>query len=207
MLLNVSRENKKLVPNAETAFIIWNLPARITCPYATEHCKAACYAVKAEKAYPACLPSRQRNFDAARRPDFADNMAETILHIAHGTKKPRIVVRIHESGDFFNQAYVDAWLNVMERCKADKRIQFIAYTKSFKFFDGKKLPRNFSLRASIWDDTTPAQLEYVARNGWNIYTAVDEFRPGDKFTRCRCADCATCRKCWQGYKDIRCEIH
>ena len=86
IMLNVSRENKKLRPNSETAFIIWNLPARITCPYATEMCKAACYALKAEYAYPSVKPSRQRNFDAARDPAFTDNMTYTIKKIAAGTK-------------------------------------------------------------------------------------------------------------------------
>ena len=78
-----------------------------------------------------------------------------------------------------------AWLQIMENCKADKRIKFIAYTKSFKFFDGVKLPKNFSLRASIWDDTTAESLEIISRNNWNIYTAVDKFEKGDKFTRSR----------------------
>ena len=205
--LNVSDGNKKLVSNAETRFIVWNLPARITCPFATDMCKIACYAVKAEYAYPSVKPSRQRNFDAARNPAFSDNMTYTIQKIAAGTKKRHIIVRIHESGDFFNQEYANAWLNVMRNCAGDKRIKFIAYTKSFKYFDGKKLPKNFSLRASVWADTAPDQLETIRRNGWNIYTAVEQFQPGDKFTRCRCKDCATCKKCWQGYKDIRCEIH
>lgn len=203
----VSRENKKLVPTDTTAFIIWNLPAKITCPYATEHCKAACYAVKSEVAYPDCLPARMRNFMDSKKADFVERMTFTILSIAKGTKKKQIIVRIHESGDFYNKAYVIAWLQIMENCKADKRIKFIAYTKSFKFFDGIKLPKNFSLRASIWDDTTKESLEIISRNNWNIYTAVEKFEKGDKFTRCRCADCATCGKCWKNYKDIRCEIH
>lgn len=207
MLLNVSRQNKKLVPNKETAFIIWNLPAVITCPYRTKECEIFCYATKAEKAYPTCLPSRERNLAESKKAEFAANMTETILQIAKGTKKKNIIVRIHESGDFYNQSYVNAWLEIMDNCKADKRIKFIAYTKSFKFFDGVKLPKNFSLRASIWSDTKPEQLEIVKRNNWNIYTAVESFKVGDSFTRCRCKDCATCGKCWKNYKDIRCEIH
>lgn len=205
--LNVSRENKKLVPNDTTAFIIWNLPAKITCPYATEHCKAACYAVKSEVAYPDCLPSRMRNLEESRKDSFIAKMSFTILSIAAGTKKKQIIVRIHESGDFYNKAYANAWLAIMRNCIGDRRIKFIAYTKSFKFFDGVKLPKNFSLRASVWDDTTAESLEIISRNNWNIYTAVDKFEKGDKFTRCRCADCATCGKCWKNYKDIRCEIH
>lgn len=207
MLLNVSRQNKKLVPNKETAFIIWNLPAVITCPYRTKECEKFCYAKKAEKAYPAVLPSRERNLAESKKAEFAVNMTETILQIAKGTKKKNIIVRIHESGDFYNQSYVNAWLEIMDNCKADRRIKFIAYTKSFKFFDGVKLPKNFSLRASIWNDTKPEQLEIVKRNNWNIYTAVESFKVGDSFTRCKCKDCATCGKCWKNYKDIRCEIH
>ena len=205
--LNVSNGNKKLVSNENTRFIVWNLPSVTTCPYATEHCKANCYAKKAERVYPGCLPSRQRNFEESKRADFVENMAFTITEIAKRSKAKNIVVRIHESGDFYNKVYADKWLEVAEICKADKRIKFIAYTKSFKYFDNVKLPKNFNLRASLWDDTTEEQKEIVSRNGWNIYTAVDKFQSGDDFTRCRCKDCATCKKCWKNYKDIRCEIH
>ena len=206
-ILKVSRQNKKLVPNEKTAFIIWNLPAIKTCPYACPNCKAACYARKAEQAYPDCLPARERNFKDSLKADFVDRMTKTILTIAKGTRKQEIIVRIHESGDFYNKEYTDKWLAIMDNCKIDKRIKFIAYTKSFPYFDGVKLPKNFSLRASVWNDTKPEMLEIIRRNNWNIYTAVEKFETGDKFTRCRCSDCATCGKCWKNYKDIRCEIH
>lgn len=203
---NVSRRNKKLVPNAETAFIIWNLPAVKTCPFATDHCKALCYARKAEQAYPDCLPARERNFTESRQADFITRMAYTILSIRKGCRSRNLVVRIHESGDFYNLAYAKAWLDIMTICKG-ARVTFIAYTKSYPYFDGVTLPRNFSLRFSVWDDTKPQALAAVARNDWRIYTAVDKFQAGDRFTRCRCSDCATCGKCWQAFKDIRCEIH
>ena len=206
--LNVSRGNKKLVPNKETAFIIWNLPSIITCPYATPHCKKYCYAKKAEIAYPNCLPSRQRNFAECIKADFVDNMTYTILSIAKGTRKKNIIVRIHESGDFFNRRYADAWLAIMNACKVDSRIHFIAYTKSFPYFDGVELPENFSLRASVWDDTKEEHLQTIDRNGWNIYTAIEEFTENDSFDHCECKDCATCGKCWDNsINDIRCEIH
>ena len=205
--LHISRENRKLKPNSATAFIIWNLPAVFTCPFRTIHCLLACYARKAEKCYPEVLPARVENYLMSKLPNFVDIMTETILKIAAGTRKPIIIVRIHESGDFYCRKYAEKWLQIMRNCSVDKRIRFIAYTKSFEYFDGVKLPNNFSLRASIWDDTTPEQIEIVKRNKWPIYTAVDHFRKGDYFTRCRCSDCATCKKCWQKYADIRCEIH
>lgn len=205
--LHVSDGNKKLVPDKTTAYIIWNLPARITCPYATEHCKAACYAVKAEKAYPDVLPARMDNLAASMHESFVYMMTTVILDKAAHTKKRHIIVRIHESGDFYNKRYAMDWIKIMVNCSVDKRIRFIAYTKSFAYFDGVKLPANFSLRASIWDDTKPERLAIIARNNWPTYTAVDKFRKGDKFTRCGCKNCTTCAKCWAGYKDIRCEIH
>ena len=205
--LKVSRENKKLVPNETTAFIIWNLPAVFTCPYRTALCENACYAIKAELQYPDCLPARQRNFNDSMRDNFVNRMIKTISRIAKGTRKKEIIVRIHESGDFYNRAYVNKWLQIIAFFAFDKRIKFIAYSKSFVFFDGLNLPKNFFFRASIWADTKPEQLEIVRRNHWKIYTAVDKFRKGDKFTRCRCKNCATCKKCWQSYQDIRCEIH
>ena len=204
--LSVSDRNKKLIPDAFTRFIIWNIPAVKTCPFRTALCEKFCYAVKAETAYPDCLPSRERNFAISRRNDFVENMTYTILKIRKGTRKKWVIVRIHESGDFYNKEYAEKWIAIMNNCKGEN-IKFIAYTKSFPYFDGVKLPENFSLRASIWDDTKPEFLETIARNGWNIYTAVKEFKPGDTFTRCRCNDCAGCGKCWENYKDIRCEIH
>ena len=206
-LLNVSRGNEKLVSNDYISFIIWNLPAVKTCPFRTPHCEAKCYAIKAEQAYPDCLPSRERNFKESMRDDFVDRAIYTILNAIRFDRKHRkIVVRIHESGDFYNREYAMKWLKVAEALKHEN-VVFIAYTKSVTYFDGVKLPKNFRLRASVWDDTAADQLEIMNRNAWPIYTAVDKFQKGDKFTRCRCSDCATCGKCWAKYKDIRCEIH
>lgn len=205
--LNVSRGNAKLISNDNTLFLIWNLPARMTCPNKTHNCSVFCYAVKAEILYKDCMPSRQRNFKESLKDDFADRMTFTILKaIRYDRKHRKVVVRIHESGDFYNVKYANAWLKVMENLKGEN-VVFIAYTKSFAYFDGISLPHNFRLRASIWADTKETDLATIKRNNWPIYTAVEHFQKGDKFTRCRCSDCATCGKCWAKYHDIRCEIH
>ena len=46
--LTLSEGNAKLKPTGAVKYLIWNIPAIKTCPYATEHCKKACYAIKAE---------------------------------------------------------------------------------------------------------------------------------------------------------------
>lgn len=202
--LSLSTGNKKLLPSADTNFLIFNIPARITCPYATESCKKYCYALKAEKVYPDVLPARQRNLTASRNPAFVSEMSDIINRKLKNQRKKNLVVRIHESGDFYNKEYAMKWIQIAKNCPS---AIFMAYTKSFTFFDGVKLPKNFTLRASVWADTSEEQKEIIRRNKWTIYTAVDHFTDTDKFYQCRCADCATCGKCWSKEKVICCEIH
>ena len=214
--IELSEHNKKLVPNQDVKFLIWNLPSRITCPYATEHCKALCYAVKAETAYPNCKPSRLRHLEQSRRADFVKRM---IFSISAYLEKPsykrakKIIVRIHESGDFYNYRYLCKWYEIAEHFTSDKRIVFMAYTKSVEYIDilaQDKIykPKNMIIRFSIWDDTEPKQIELANRYNLPIYTAVDKFTKDIKSqNRCRCRDCATCGKCWNRTKTLLCEIH
>ena len=208
---SISHKNNKLVPNKETAFFIWNLPAVFTCPFATDECIKNCYALKAERRYPfsksSAIRSRVRNYLFSKRDDFVEIMTNEILRYAKNCHKNQVIVRIHESGDFYNRKYADKWLQIMVNCSVDSRIQFIAYTKSFKFFDGKKLPDNFALRASVWDDTAKEQKEIIKKNNWPVYTAVPKFTVSDTFHQCRCKDCATCAECWKKTPLICCEIH
>ena len=206
---NVSRKNLKLKPSEEIMFLIWNLPAVLTCPFRTKECEKNCYAKKAETGvYPGVLESRKRNWKESIQEDFTERMIYTILKaldLDHGKRK--IIVIIHESGDFYNREYMYKWLSVAEYFKSEN-VTFICYTKSFPYFDGVSLPKNFILRASIWSDTKPEYMETITKNNWLIYTAVEHFTKHDNFTQCRCSDCATCKKCWnKKYKDIRCEIH
>ena len=216
--LTLSENNLKLVPNKDTKFLIWNLPSKITCPFATEMCKRFCYAVKAENNYPDVLPSRLKHLAQSKEADFVERMIFTIeAHLTRPSYKnaKKIIVRIHESGDFYNQVYANKWIEIAEHFKTDKRIVFMAYTKSLVFFCNsiysdirKPIPKNMIIRFSIWDDT---QFGLIALNnywGFPTYSAVDKFTKKIKSqNRCLCRDCAKCGKCWSNTKRIICEIH
>lgn len=205
--LTFSTRNLKYIPNAEMGYLIWNLPARITCPYSTEHCRELCYAIKAELAYPSVRPSRMRHLEESKADDFVYRMLLTILKRRKYMRKKELTVRIHESGDFYSEAYAEKWLRIAHFCEGED-IVFKCYTKSFRFFDGKFLPSNFRLRASVWDDTPEEDLEIIRRNGWPIYTAVPKFHKNDGYAHCRCKDCSTCKMCENmKIKRIACEIH
>jgi len=203
--------NKKLVNTETVRFLIWNLPAVVTCPYATEHCKKACYALKAEKMYKTCRAARQTNFELSLKDDFVVRMIETISYYrnskAYAGKK--MIVRIHESGDFYNQAYADKWISIIKNFENDDTIVFYAYTKSIPFFrkyDIKSF-KNFSFISSIWDDTPIELVKETNEKHYRVYTAVESF---DNWSgnRCRCADCAKCQQCINNNVNaIACLIH
>ena len=214
--LTLSEGNLKLVPNAETRFLIWNLPSKITCPYATEHCKQFCYAVKAENNYPDCLPSRVRHLEESKKNDFTEKMIFTIeAHLNRPVykKASKVVVRIHESGDFYNLEYMAKWYKIAKHFKHNKKVVFMAYTKSVEYvailaLSGSPKPKNMIIRFSIWDDTKPEQIETAKKYNLPTYSAVEEFTPEIKSkNRCLCRDCAKCGKCWKNIDSIICEIH
>lgn len=219
--LNVNTNgNKKLQNGAKIRYMIWNLPAVKTCPFATEHCKKSCYALKAERIYPQVLPAREKNLEEAESPEFVPNMIYTIEKLlsskAYAGKKA--IFRIHESGDFYNMEYAQKWCDITRHFENDERITFLAYTKSVIYFDIPSYrtmrPANFIIRASVWDDTKPELLWNIEHMNLPIYTALSaedmekERAKGHNFSVCECKNCTTCRKCWnKRIKDIIVKIH
>lgn len=214
LYIGLSKGNKKLKDNERVSFLIWNIPAVITCPYRTVLCEHFCYALKAEIQYPDCKPCRMRHFEISKQADFAARMIYTIETelMRPKNKNKNVVFRIHESGDFYNKAYVEKWLVIMNHFSDVKNLVFVAYTKSVRFFDGLALPDNFKLLASVWNDTKQSNLDIIARNNYRIYTAYagEDLKKAieNGFSKCGCADCAKCGKCWNDFTyHICCEIH
>lgn len=96
-----------------------------------------CFAANQELQYDAVREGRWRNFDllkSAEKNGGSNGMYELIKKsIIHAFdefgKKPE--VRIHESGDFYNQNYLDAWVKV---AKDFPDVVFYAYSKSYPYF-------------------------------------------------------------------------
>lgn len=125
-----------------------------------------------------------------------------------------VIIRIHESGDFYNNSYAGAWLKIAYCFHFEKSISFAAYTKSYWMFDGVTLPDNFALLASIWCDSSAGMIDATNRNNWNVYTACTEeelnekIASGENLYKCECEDCGTCQACFhKEYNKIYCIIH
>lgn len=206
----MATDNHKLVPTAKVKFLIWSLPAVITCPYATAHCIAECYARKSEQQYPDCLPSRNRNLAFSKTADFVPFVSAYIRKKAtyRTWKTATVIVRIHESGDFYSQEYFDKWLEIANNCSDLENVVFMAYTKSLPFVHD--VPANMVIRSSIWDDTAAEMIELTKQLGLTIYTACTAgiWSALPRRNQCDCKSCASCAKCWnEKFGELYCEIH
>ena len=157
-LLNFQHGNAKLGRD----IAILSLPAGHTCPFAKE-CRSSvnpdtgkisdgrdtkfrCYATTAEAMFPNIRKSRWNNLALLRAAGSPIGMASLIERSLAGKKKIKFV-RFHQSGDFYSQAYFDAWLMV---AKYHPEFTFYGYTKALPFWVARlnDIPANFKIVAS-----------------------------------------------------------
>lgn len=155
-MLKFSAGNAKLSKSIH----IFSLPASWSCPSADKCSSKAnretgkikdgpntefrCYAASQEALYPSVRKQRWYNFGLLKAAKTENNMRKLILN---SIPKNASIIRVHSSGDFFNENYFTAWMNVANQ---RKDILFYAYTKSLNFWvkNKRKIPKNFVLTAS-----------------------------------------------------------
>jgi hypothetical protein len=105
-----------------------------------------CFSASQEAQYTNVYNARKHNFDMLRGCTSAQGMADLIINALPANLG---ICRIHVAGDFFNQNYFDAWLQV-SRLYPDRL--FYAYTKSLNFWLARRQQvnstPNFVLTAS-----------------------------------------------------------
>jgi hypothetical protein len=138
----------------------FSLPAGYSCPFAKEcltkanritgkliegkHCRFRCFSASQENSYPSVRISRWKNFDILRKSNDVESIGEIIQRsLPHGIN----MVRVHVSGDFYNEAYFLAWLNIAMN---HPWVIFYGYTKAIPFLVKykKHIPNNFKFVAS-----------------------------------------------------------
>lgn len=120
----IQKGNSKLVDMQ-----MFNLPA------SNEVCGRlcnGCYAHREQQRYPTVLPARTMRYEASLQLDFVSRIKSEINSLK---SKPKYF-RIHASGDFYDQAYINKWVSIIQSFPA---IVFYAYTKRKKTFDFSQL--------------------------------------------------------------------
>jgi len=174
--------------------LIFSLPAGYSCPHAgvcktfadrntgkltdlpqttgTEAPEFRCFAACSEK-YPAVRDLRWHNFELLRACDFSDHteLAALIFNSLMAAPK-KDLIRIHESGDFWTEIYMRAWIEVATLLPDQK---FYAYTKCLNMWHSIRdsIPSNFYLTASYGGDLDQMITKYpdvFVRSSRVVYT-------------------------------------
>ena len=157
-ILTQNRKLKKTSKLAQRRVLNFGIPAyksetgKVTCPFADE-CIKYCYARKGSFRWPNTVNAYEKRFRIARSPDF-----ESVMNAALLIKNPHFV-RVHDSGDYFSEKYMDRWFSIM---RANPSIKFYSYTNSvllMKMYD-KGIPDNFDYILS----TDGKQRKYVDKS-------------------------------------------
>jgi len=211
----------------EYRYAQFNLPAKKTCPYASKNCLKFCYAKRDER-YKSVRNNRLVSFELSKADDFAEAMIYTI-ETAFMTKRysnAHMILRIHESGDYYNNLYFKKWFEVFKHYEGAKNLTFCFYTKCFDYilnlseeeqaiFDRLTKSGLVACSLSLDESSTAEQvikaIKIKARySNVNIYYAIDE-KKIDTIAHdevCDCKDCAKCAKCVKtSGKTVACAIH
>ena len=103
-----------------------------------------CFSASQEVQYNNVYNLREANFSGLRSMSQEDMVAT----LSNALPNDAGVVRIHVAGDFFNQDYFDAWLQI---AVLNPNTLFYAYTKSLQYWVNRLgvIPDNFVLTASF----------------------------------------------------------
>ena len=193
---------------------ILSLPAGYSCPFAKDcrshvnkvtgkiedgkDCKFRCYATGAECLFPNVRKSRWRNFELIKEAKTTIGMANLIESSVFGKENIKLV-RMHSSGDFFSQAYFDAWVLF-----AEQHSEFVVYgyTKALPYWAKRlnSIPFNMKLVASR-GGTHDILIDALGLRSVRVVFSEDE---AEKLNlEIDHDDCL----CWKGDKDFAIVIH
>lgn len=139
--------NHKLAKN----ILIWDIPSIVTCKSACN----GCYAIKAERIYKNTRIMRAFHYaitlialDDTNKKEFLKQIIISEIN-RHVLLYNNPILRLHSSGDFFNNGYISFWLELAKECN---KINMYTYSKQL---DNKQIDdingmfNNFNIIKSI----------------------------------------------------------
>lgn len=148
-------KNKKIAASADNLHIVYNfgIPAYksrtglLTCPAAGTCGKdGGCYAQQGAYTWSNVFPAYEARLLATLADDFVERTVDDLTRLERNASRQgkTLVIRIHDSGDFYSLDYWHKWQAIMI---AMPSVKFYAYTKMVYMFTRKvdALPSNFTL--------------------------------------------------------------
>lgn len=150
-LLTQNAKMKKSSQNGITV-VNWTIPAfqsktgLKTCPNAGL-CAIGCYARSGTYRFSKSIEAHEAKLALTQTDAFIPEMIKEIDRWLSKKSTKRLMVRIHDAGDFYNVDYLNKWLTIIQVYSTNPRVGFYAYTKQVEMFkfNTKSLFNNFTL--------------------------------------------------------------
>lgn len=174
----------------DKSILIFDLLAIVTCMNCSS-CKSTCYALKSQRQYIDTLLKRSVNTYLAKY-DIPTLKDIIITQLKRTTKK---IIRIHSSGDFLSQTYLDMWTEIASMFPKKR---FYSYTKVDHILDFsafESLSNVNVVRSLLPDGTKNYGLEeYVKIKARELNAPICPYRKGmDEDTMPHCGkSCNVC---------------
>lgn len=151
--MNILSQNAKMKKSSQNGIDIYNfgIPAfrsetgLQTCVNAKD-CVSGCYARSGTYRFGNVVNAYEQRLKLTQEQDFIDIMVAEIKlkSLKSKAKGNKCIIRIHDSGDFYNEAYLQKWIIIMNHCPD---VKFYAYTKMVQMFQNYHLdmPNNFTV--------------------------------------------------------------
>jgi len=177
-LLSFQKGNSKLGKSIYT----FSLPSGYTCPFAKDclakvnrltgkltdgpHTQFRCFSASQEALFPSVRKSRWDNFEKVKNAIKNNTLVDLILN---SIPKKATIIRVHVAGDYYNQVYFNAWMEVAKRLPS---VTFYAYTKSIGYWVNQlgNIPSNFKLNASYGGKQDSLIEQYNLKSVKVVYT-------------------------------------
>lgn len=144
-------QNKKMSDSTNNKYLVYNfgIPAYKsktglkTCPLAGI-CAKGCYAKSGAYIWSNVSQAFEKRLTETLKPNFSDiaQLELDKLKRSAERKNVKLVIRVHDSGDFYNLEYLLKWVEVF---KNNPNVHFYTYTKMIPLFLKTKIvwPNNF----------------------------------------------------------------
>jgi len=164
--MNLLTQNSKLKKTSKSLGLrVFNfgIPAyksasgKLTCPFA-DACVKFCYARKGAYIWSNVQPAFEKRYQLSKTDDFVNKMNQEII------KKKPDYVRVHDSGDYYSNAYLRKWLDIAIH---NPQVRFYSYTNCVEMFQKIDLPENYDV---IFSDS--GKQKHLIRTSKDRYTNI-----------------------------------
>lgn len=154
--MQIFTQNAKMKRSSQNGIHLYNfgIPAfqsetgLLTCPNAV-NCVSGCYARMGAYIWPKVKQAYEARLALTQSDTFQTEISNALNKLLKRHKTGLILIRIHDSGDFYSLDYFKKWNDIALAYQSETRIKFYAYTKMVRLVKSQDRTSNFEIIFSM----------------------------------------------------------